>query len=92
MDEIERVKQALKPLVNEDMDEEMRDAWLTDLARTAMLAMREPTEAMVQAAVRAVEQDSLGSPADDAVTTWQTMIDVASGTIPIIDLSDIDRP
>lgn len=35
----ERVKAALAPLVNEDMDPAMREAWLSDLARAAVAAL-----------------------------------------------------
>lgn len=35
---IEAIKQALSPLVNEEMDEPMRDAWLADLAVAALAA------------------------------------------------------
>ena len=42
-EDVERVKLALSPLVNEEMDEEMRDAWLTDLARAAIAAMPSDT-------------------------------------------------
>jgi len=44
---VERVKAALSPLVNEDMEPVMRDAWLTDLARAAIEALREPSRAML---------------------------------------------
>jgi hypothetical protein len=109
MDEIERVKRALSPLVNEDMDAEMRDVWLTDLAREAILALREPTEAMIAAAAETPGMQAAnsamqlhqargygfaegsfdgGSPLEQA---WKAMIDVASNTIPIVDIADIDR-
>lgn len=39
-DEVERVAEALSPLVNEDMDADMRAAWLNDLARAAIAAIR----------------------------------------------------
>ena len=41
MNMIERVVEALRPLVSDGMDEAMLNAWLTDLAHTAIDAMNE---------------------------------------------------
>jgi hypothetical protein len=67
---IDRVADAIKAAINDGAKSDFGTATFPELARAAIAAMREPTEAMIQ---RAREERYLDEPHD----TWQSMIDAA---------------
>lgn len=87
MDEmIERVARAImgdlgdRSGVLDGIDDETLEEMGASIARAAIKEMRKPTEAMVAAAVKAVEDDlgirwGIGEP--ECKTIWQAMIDAA---------------
>ncbi len=77
-DMVERVALALCNHLNEgaaSLYEELGEDTARDLARVAIAAMREPTEAMVDAGVEAAV-------CDNAPLAWPAMIDAALATTP----------
>lgn len=81
---IERVAKSLQQVRNKDgraivppweeLNDDNREFWLT-FARTAILAMREPTTTMLDAANEAVFHS--GEPPAQADVVWQAMIGAA---------------
>jgi hypothetical protein len=104
---VERVRDAIVAELGVNLGEQGAAEHWDRVARAAILALREPTEAMIAAAAEtpgmkaansAMELHQArgygfaegsfdgGSPLEQA---WKAMIDVASDTIPIVDMKDL---
>lgn len=87
MDMVEKVARAIcvadglapDALPNEDFADGSEVMWMTcrDVARAAIAAMREPTEAMVRSVVREVYPNDQGLSEFEAADIWGNMIDAA---------------
>lgn len=72
-----RASDRLRRTVWDDLLEQDRAKW-RGLARAAIAAMRQPTDAMEKSGNRALTDNGLSDvESDDATVAWETMIDAA---------------